>query len=167
MRRPLALTAAFGLLLSLTGLPTPAAAVSFYHGKNPYSLVNGVVCANSAQIVASELIDRSVDDVYYGRIKTYRSTQCATVWAQAEFSGDMPYGAWGIAWVTTLYGARNCDSPGGNGRVLPGQWTCRTPMVDFADSPNDVKSQGHEYRESSPDKWYIYATGTSYWPDPF
>lgn len=153
-----------GSLLSFLAIPTPASAVSIYHGKNPWSTVNGVVCGSSSTVVDGTEIVRG--DTVYGTIYIVRSSRCNTVWAQVNFPGVMPAKAWGIAWITTSHGVRNCDSPGGSSHVLPGETVCRTPMVDYVHSVNDVKAQGHEYHLNSSGNWYIHATGTAYWPGP-
>ncbi|MGR4878039.1 DUF2690 domain-containing protein [Streptomyces sp. LARHCF249] len=146
------------LILSFL-LPGQASAATQYEGHSPYEFIGGVQCASDGEIVASADVLRSPDTVY-GVVHLWWSPRCSTVWSTVHFNPSMDPGTWGIAYitVTTDNTVRNCDSPGGNKHVTPGQASCRTPMVDFW-GPSTAIAQGHEYHQNSSGSWYIHATG--------
>lgn len=80
--------------------------------------------------------------------------------------GPMPSGHWANA-ILRHYengvptGAQwSCDSPGGNGHVLPGQTWCMTPKIYSNATVITFKALGYEYFDES-GGWDVYADGAT------
>ncbi|WP_416054292.1 DUF2690 domain-containing protein [Fictibacillus sp. KU28468] len=85
-----------------------------YNGKNPIS----TGCSKDARNVRSADIVREETDLVIGEVYIRHSNKCHASWAQVYF---------GFPLFMRLY---DCASPGGNGKVRPGQLSCYSGIVN-------------------------------------
>ncbi|MGN9866122.1 DUF2690 domain-containing protein [Bacillus swezeyi] len=125
-----------------------------YDGKSPY--YNN--CASSGTTKATaRLID--ANNKQFGIVELKFSSVCKTAWAKITLDKAVPSG-----WEANAYVKRNtdgkelnCSSSGGNGKVLPGQTSCYTPMVYDLD-PRSSYAMGRYYNPSTGALTYAYTS---------
>lgn len=115
-------SAAVIALLAAGLSPAPASA----------KVLDAEACSENVPPVSAQYIRNHEDpSIIHGAVQLRRDT-CYQYWGYVQFYDPIPSGARGNAFLVWWEeGVRqyilSCDDAGGNGFVLPGQTTCRTP----------------------------------------
>ena len=131
-----------GILLSTVGL-TGAIVLTA-----PAQTATAVTCSGARSISSAPIL-RDHQPPSWGKIRLVRDS-CSQYWAEISMASAMPANARANAYLVQ-YGGDNggrvlsCDSNGGNGAVLSGQRTCRTPKVRATDGGVTFASIGREF----------------------
>jgi hypothetical protein len=80
-----------------------------------------------------------------------RRDSCYRYWGQIIMYEPMKPNTFAIAYIMKYTGGRrsdpiSCDAPGGNGRVVEGQTTCRTPKISARNGDIKLVASGHEFQ---------------------
>lgn len=151
-----------GILLSTAGLAgvgafalaaTPALAAS------PNQTAEAVAACSGARSIASAPMLRDQRPPSWGTVRLVRDN-CSQYWAEITMASPVVANAKANAFLVQYGGANSgrvlsCDSSGGNGSVIQGQRTCRTPKVKggsgitFAAIGREYHNYGGGYEEIS------------------
>lgn len=113
----MALTTAAVALLGLA----PAATAQTAQVSCPHGQGGGIVISSGAVLTAADV---RIGTVHLCRDSDYR------FWSYLKLDNDLPSGRWGQAVIWRYIGDRpgdsptNCDGPGGNDYITPGQSSC-------------------------------------------
>jgi hypothetical protein len=142
-----------GILLSTAGLAgtgafalaaTPAFAAA------PSRPTEAVTACSGARSIASAPMLRNHKPPSWGTVRLVRDN-CSQFWAEITMASAVVANAKANAFLVQYGGANNgrvlsCDSSGGNGSVIQGQRTCRTPKVKASAGSITFAAIGREYQ---------------------
>ncbi|MEU8222109.1 hypothetical protein [Kribbella sp. NPDC048915] len=145
-----------GILLSTAGL---AGAGVFALSAAPAAAATAANCSGAKSIASAPML-RDHRPPSWGTVRLVRDS-CYQYWAEISMASPVVANAKANAFLVQ-YGGNNsgrvlsCDSSGGNGAVIEGQRTCRTPKVratsgsiTFAAIGREYHNYGGGYREIS------------------
>ncbi|MEV0287704.1 MULTISPECIES: hypothetical protein [unclassified Kribbella] len=118
-----------GILLSTAGL---AGVGAITLAATPAQAAEAAACSGAKSIASAPML-RDNKPPSWGTIRLVRDN-CYQYWAEVTMASPMPANAKANAYLVQYGGGSNgrvlsCDSSGGNGSVVKGQRTCRTPKV--------------------------------------
>ncbi|MFE4354298.1 DUF2690 domain-containing protein [Peribacillus butanolivorans] len=120
------------LALTTMSFSIPNVEAASYNGKSPVS----TGCQNDAYTAVSTSVKKD-NGTIVGTIQVKYSPSCKSAWAKTTFNSALPSGYTGNAFIHQFNSdhsiklrSYDCNSSGGNGKVLSGQKSCYTPMVD-------------------------------------
>lgn len=133
-------------------------AAASHEGQSPIS----TGCDDTAFTASSASI-KNGSGTTIGTIYLRYSSNCQTAWAKVVFNSSMPSGYYGNAFIHKYNSDKSiklksydCASSGGNGKVLPGQTSCYTPMVY---DPAGYYARAEGYRITSSGNYQGALTG--------
>jgi hypothetical protein len=145
-----------GILLSTAGL---AGAGAFALAATPAQAAEAATCSGAKSIASAPML-RDYKPPSWGTVRVVRDS-CYRYWAEVSMASAVPANAKANAYLVQYGGANDgrvlsCDSSGGNGSVVAGQRTCRTPKVkatagsiSFAAIGREFHNYGGGYEEIS------------------
>ncbi|MFI7061556.1 hypothetical protein ACIBL3_11270 [Kribbella sp. NPDC050124] len=145
-----------GILLSTAGL---AGVGAIALAATPAQAAGAATCSGAKSIASAPML-RDNKPPSWGTIRLVRDN-CYQYWAEVTMASRMPANAKANAYLVQYGGGSNgrvlsCDSRGGNGSVVKGQRTCRTPKVKatagsitFAAIGREFHNYGGGYQEIS------------------
>ncbi|MDF9761402.1 hypothetical protein OKW24_003175 [Peribacillus simplex] len=143
------------LVLSTMSFSIPNVEAASYNGKSPVS----TGCQNDAYTAVSTSVKKD-NGTIVGTIQVKYSPSCKAAWAKTTFNSALPSGYTGNAFIhqynsdhSIKLRSYDCNSSGGNGKVLSGQKSCYTPMVDDPVG-NYAKAEGYRSTSSNPFEAY-------------
>ncbi|HZX03738.1 hypothetical protein [Kribbella sp.] len=133
-----------GLLLSTAGVGVGAIALSAM----PAAAVNAANCSGATSIASAPML-RNHQPPSWGTIRLVRD-DCSQYWAEITMASPVVANAKANAFLVQSGGNNDgrvlsCDSSGGNGSVIQGQRTCRTPKVKATSGSITFTAIGREY----------------------
>jgi hypothetical protein len=134
-----------GILLSTAGL---AGAGAFGLSTAPAEAATTATCSGARSIASAPML-RDHKPPSWGTIRLVRDS-CSQYWAEITMASPVVANAKANAFLVQ-YGGNNsgrvlsCDSSGGNGAVIQGQRTCRTPKVKATSGSVTFAAVGREY----------------------
>ena len=134
-----------GILLSTAGL---AGVGAFALAASPAQAAEAATCSSPRSIASAPML-RDSRPPSWGTIRLVRDS-CSQYWAEITRASPLVANAKANAFLVQYGGANNgrvltCDSSGGNGSVIQGQRTCRTPKVKATDGAITFAAVGREY----------------------
>ncbi|MEU4602852.1 hypothetical protein AB0F43_07730 [Kribbella sp. NPDC023972] len=134
-----------GILLSTAGL---AGVGAFALPATPAQAAEAAACSRATSIASAPMF-RDHRPPSWGTIRLVRDN-CFQYWAEITMESPMPANAKSNAYLVQYGGANNgrvlsCDSSGGNGSVVKGQRTCRTPKVKALPGSITFAAIGREF----------------------
>ena len=134
-----------GILLSTAGL---AGVGAFALAATPAQAAEAATCSGARSISSAPML-RDHRPPSWGTIRLVRDS-CSQYWAEITMASPLVANAKANAFLVQYGGANNgrvlsCDSSGGNGSVIQGQRTCRTPKVRATDAAITFAAIGREY----------------------
>jgi len=147
-----------GILLSTVGL-TGAIVLTA-----PAQAATAVTCSGARSISSAPIL-RDHKPPSWGKVRLVRDS-CSQYWAEISVASQMPANARANVYLVQYGGANggrvlSCDSSGGNGAVITGQRTCRTPKVRSTDTGVTFASIGREFHNYGGGYEEISETATS------
>jgi hypothetical protein len=145
-----------GILLSTAGL---AGVGAFALAATPAQAAEAATCSRAKSIASAPML-RDHQPPSWGTVRLVRDS-CYQYWAEVTMASPVPANAKANAYLVQYGGANagrvlSCDSSGGNGSVVKGQRTCRTPKVKatagsitFAAIGREFHNYGGGYEEIS------------------
>jgi hypothetical protein len=145
-----------GILLSTAGLA--GVGVLTFAAAAPAQAAEAATCSGARSIASAPML-RDHQPPSWGTVRLVRDS-CSQYWAEISMASPVVANAKANAFVVQ-YGGNNdgrvlsCDSSGGNGSVIQGQRTCRTPKVKggsgitFAAIGREYHNYGGGYEEIS------------------
>ncbi|WP_433166868.1 hypothetical protein [Kribbella sp. CA-247076] len=118
-----------GILLSTAGL---AGVGAIALAATPAQAAEDAACSGARSIASAPML-RDHKPPSWGTVRLVRDS-CYRYWAEVTMASPLPANAKANAYLVQYGGGSNgrvlsCDSSGGNGAVVKGQRTCRTPKV--------------------------------------
>ncbi|GAA0594502.1 hypothetical protein HPO96_07000 [Kribbella sandramycini] len=134
-----------GILLSTAGL---AGVGAIALAAAPAQAAETAACSG-ARSVASAAMLRDNRPPSWGTVRVMRDN-CSNYWAEIRMSNKLPANAKANAFLVQHGGSNDgrvlsCDSSGGNGAVIQGQSTCRTPKIRATSNGITFHAIGREY----------------------
>jgi len=134
-----------GILLSTVGL---AGVGVIALAATPAQAAEAANCSGARSISSAPML-RDHRPPSWGTIRLVRDG-CSQYWAEITMASPVVANAKANAFLVQYGGANDgrvlsCDSSGGNGAVIKGQRTCRTPKVKAADGGITFAATGREY----------------------
>jgi hypothetical protein len=134
-----------GILLSTAGL---AGVGAFALAATPAHAAEVAACRGAKSIASAPML-RDQKPPSWGTVRLVRDS-CYQFWAEITMASPMPANAKANAYLVQYGGANNrrvlsCDSSGGNGAVVKGQRTCRTPKVKATAGSITFAAVGREF----------------------
>jgi hypothetical protein len=114
----------------------------------PAQAVTAATCSGARSISSAPML-RDHKPPRWGKIRLVRDS-CSRFWAEISMESRMPANARANAYLVQYGGANDgrvlsCDSDGGNGAVIRGQRTCRTPKVKALSGSITFAAIGREF----------------------
>jgi hypothetical protein len=134
-----------GILLSTAGLAgVGAIALSVL----PAEVATAASCSGARSIASAPML-RNHQPPSWGTVRLVRDS-CYQYWAEITMASPLVANAKANAFLVQYGGGNNgrvlsCDSSGGNGSVIQGQRTCRTPKVKATAGSITFAAIGREY----------------------
>ena len=133
------------ILLSTAGL---AGVGAIALAATPAQAAEAATCSGARSISSAPML-RDHQPPSWGTIRLVRDN-CYQYWAEVTMVSKMPANAKANAFLVQYGGANSgrvlsCDSSGGNGSVIQGQRTCRTPKVKATAGSITFTAIGREY----------------------
>ncbi|MFG1624915.1 hypothetical protein [Kribbella sp. NPDC049227] len=133
------------ILLSTAGL---AGVGAIALAATPAQAAEAATCSGARSISSAPML-RDHQPPSWGTIRLVRDN-CYQYWAEVTMVSKMPANAKANAYLVQYGGANSgrvlsCDSSGGNGSVIQGQRTCRTPKVRATAGSITFTAIGREY----------------------
>ncbi|TCC57405.1 DUF2690 domain-containing protein [Kribbella pittospori] len=133
------------ILLSTAGL---AGVGAIALAATPAQAAEAATCSGARSISSAPML-RDHKPPSWGTIRLVRDS-CYQYWAEVTMVSRMPANAKANAFLVQYGGANSgrvlsCDSSGGNGSVIQGQRTCRTPKVKATAGSITFTAIGREY----------------------
>ena len=133
------------ILLSTAGL---AGVGAIALAATPAQAAEAATCSGARSISSAPML-RDHKPPSWGTIRLVRDN-CYQYWAEVTMVSKMPANAKANAFLVQYGGANSgrvlsCDSSGGNGSVIQGQRTCRTPKVKATAGSITFTAIGREY----------------------
>ena len=134
-----------GILLSTAGL---AGVGAFALAATPAQAAEAATCSGARSISSAPML-RDHRPPSWGTVRLVRDS-CSQYWAEITMASPLVANAKANAFLVQYGGANNgrvlsCDSSGGNGSVIQGQRTCRTPKVRATAGGITFAAIGREY----------------------
>lgn len=134
-----------GILLSTAGL---AGVGAIALTAVPAEAATTATCSGARSITSAPML-RDNKPPSWGTVRLVRDS-CSQYWAEISMASRMPANARANAFLVQYGGSNDgrvlsCDSSGGNGAVITGQRTCRTPKVKSTDGGVTFVAVGREY----------------------
>jgi hypothetical protein len=134
-----------GILLSTAGL---AAVGAFAFSAAPAEAGTTANCSGATSIASAPML-RNHQPPSWGTIRLVRDS-CSQYWAEITMASPIVANAKANAFLVQSGGGNNgrvlsCDSSGGNGSVIQGQRTCRTPKVKATSGSITFTAVGREF----------------------
>ncbi|HEY3509241.1 MAG TPA: hypothetical protein VGL36_08760 [Kribbella sp.] len=134
-----------GILLSTAGL---AGMGTFALSAAPAEAVTTASCSGARSIASAPML-RNHQPPSWGTVRLVRDA-CSQYWAEITTASRVVANAKANAFLVQYGGGNNgrvlsCDSSGGNGSVIQGQRTCRTPKVKATSGSITFAAIGREY----------------------
>lgn len=143
------------LALTMALVPVQNIHAASYNGQSPVS----TGCANDAYTAVSTSVKKD-NGTIVGTIQLRYSPSCKSAWTKITFNSALPSGYTGNAFIhqynsdhSIKLRSYDCNSSGGNGKVLSGQTSCYTPMVD---DPVGYYAKAEGYRSTSSNPFEAY-----------
>jgi len=132
-----------GAALGAAGLATAGWLV------NAPSATAAAACSGSV-LVSADYVRLFGGSPVVGSIQLRRDS-CHRYWGQIIMYEPMKANTFAIAYIMKYTNGRrsqpiSCDAPGGNGRVVQGQTTCRTPKISAKSADIKLVASGHEFQ---------------------
>ncbi|MEV4263692.1 hypothetical protein [Kribbella sp. NPDC049584] len=145
-----------GILLSTAGLA--GVGVLTFAAAAPAQAAEAATCSGARSIASAPML-RDHKPPSWGTVRLVRDS-CSQYWAEISMASPVVANAKANAFVVQYGGGNDgrvlsCDSSGGNGSVIQGQRTCRTPKVKggsgitFAAIGREYHNYGGGYEEIS------------------
>ena len=145
-----------GILLSTAGLA--GVGVLTFAAAAPAQAAEAASCSGARSIASAPML-RDHKPPSWGTVRLVRDN-CSQYWAEISMASPVVANAKANAFVVQYGGGNNgrvlsCDSSGGNGSVIQGQRTCRTPKIKggsgitFAAIGREYHNYGGGYEEIS------------------
>ncbi|TDW69605.1 hypothetical protein [Kribbella pratensis] len=145
-----------GILLSTAGLA--GVGVLTFAAAAPAQAAETASCSGARSIASAPML-RDHKPPSWGTVRLVRDN-CSQYWAEISMASPVVANAKANAFVVQYGGGNNgrvlsCDSSGGNGSVIQGQRTCRTPKIKggsgitFAAIGREYHNYGGGYEEIS------------------
>jgi hypothetical protein len=145
-----------GILLSTAGLA--GVGVLTFAAAAPAQAAEAATCSGARSIASAPML-RNHQPPSWGTVRLVRDS-CSQYWAEISMASPVVANAKANAFMVQYGGGHNgrvlsCDSSGGNGSVIQGQRTCRTPKVKggsgitFAAIGREYHNYGGGYEEIS------------------
>jgi hypothetical protein len=145
-----------GILLSTAGLA--GVGVLTFAAAAPAQAAEAATCSGARSIASAPML-RNHQPPSWGTVRLVRDS-CSQYWAEISMASPVVANAKANAFMVQYGGGNNgrvlsCDSSGGNGSVIQGQRTCRTPKVKggsgitFAAIGREYHNYGGGYEEIS------------------
>jgi hypothetical protein len=145
-----------GILLSTAGLA--GVGVLTFAAAAPAQAAEAATCSGARSIASAPML-RDHKPPSWGTVRLVRDS-CSQYWAEISMASPVVANAKANAFVVQYGGGNNgrvlsCDSSGGNGSVIAGQRTCRTPKIKggsgitFAAIGREYHNYGGGYEEIS------------------
>ena len=137
-----------GFLLSTAGLAGVGAMALATTSVQPAQAAEAANCSGARSIASAPML-RDHRPPSWGTIRLVRDS-CSQYWAEITMATPLVANAKANAFLVQ-YGGNNagrvlsCDSSGGNGSVIQGQRTCRTPKVKATSGSITFAAIGREY----------------------
>ena len=133
-----------GILLSTAGL----AGVGAFALAAPAQAAQAASCSGARTIASAPML-RDHKPPSWGTVRLVRDN-CYQYWVEVSMASPMPANARANGYLVQYGGANDgrvlsCNSSGGNGAVLQGQRTCRTPKVRAPSSSITFAAVGREF----------------------
>ena len=133
------------ILLSTAGL---AGAGSLALSALPAEAATAASCSGARSIASAPML-RNHQPPSWGTVRLVRDS-CYQYWAEITMASPLVANAKANAFLVQYGGGNNgrvlsCDSSGGNGSVIQGQRTCRTPKVKATSGSITFAAIGREY----------------------
>jgi len=150
-----------GILLSTAGL---AGVGAFALAATPAQAAEAATCSGARSISSAPML-RDHRPPSWGTIRLVRDS-CSQYWAEITMASRLPANAKANAFLVQYGGSNNgrvlsCDSSGGNGAVIQGQRTCRTPKIKATAGSITFAAVGREYHNYGGGYEEISANSTS------
>lgn len=134
-----------GILLSTAGLAGMGAIAL---SAAPAEAVSTASCSGARSIASAPML-RNHQPPSWGTVRLVRDG-CSQYWAEITMASQVVANAKANAFLVQYGGGSNgrvlsCDSSGGNGSVIQGQRTCRTPKVKATSGSITFAAIGREY----------------------
>jgi hypothetical protein len=134
-----------GILLSTAGL---AGAGALALTATPADAAATASCSGAKSIASAPML-RDHKPPSWGTVRLVRDS-CYQYWAEITMASPLVANAKANAFLVQYGGGNNgrvlsCDSSGGNGSVIQGQRTCRTPKVRATSGSITFAAIGREY----------------------
>jgi hypothetical protein len=141
------------------GILLSTAAGVFALAVTPAQAAEAATCSGARSIASAPML-RDHQPPRWGTVRVVRDS-CFRYWAEITMFSRVPANAKANAYLVQYGGANDgrvlsCDSSGGNGSVIKGQRTCRTPKVkatagsiNFAAIGREFHNYGGGYEEIS------------------
>ena len=145
-----------GILLSTAGLA--GVGLLTFAAAAPAQAAETASCSGARSIASAPML-RDHKPPSWGTVRLVRDN-CSQYWAEISMASPVVANAKANAFVVQYGGGNNgrvlsCDSSGGNGSVIQGQRTCRTPKIKggsgitFAAIGREYHNYGGGYEEIS------------------
>jgi hypothetical protein len=145
-----------GILLSTAGLA--GVGVLTFAAAAPAQAAEAASCSGARSIASAPML-RDHKPPSWGTVRLVRDN-CSQYWAEISMASPVVANAKANAFVVQTGGGNHgrvlsCDSSGGNGSVIQGQRTCRTPKIKggsgitFAAIGREYHNYGGGYEEIS------------------
>lgn len=134
-----------GILLSTVGL---AGVGAIALAATPAQAAEAASCSGARSISSAPML-RDHTPPSWGTVRLVRDS-CSQYWAEITMASPMVANAKANAFLVQYGGANSgrvlsCDNSGGNGAVIQGQRTCRTPKVKSTDGSVTFAAIGREF----------------------
>ncbi|WP_405056440.1 hypothetical protein OG474_27320 [Kribbella sp. NBC_01505] len=134
-----------GILLSTAGL---AGVGAIALAAAPAQAAEAAACSGARSISSAQML-RDHRPPSWGSVRVMRDN-CSQYWAEVVMESRLPANAKANAFLVQYGGSNNgrvlnCDSSGGNGSIVKGQRTCRTPKVRATNNNISFAAIGREY----------------------
>lgn len=138
--------------LSVVGLAVtaPAAPATDVPGPGRAPAASASTACTGSALVSADYVRLFGGSPVTGAIQLRRDS-CYRYWGEITMYEPMKADTFAIAYIIKYTSGSkgspiSCDAPGGNGRVVKGQTTCRTPRIDGSAGNLTFIASGHEFQ---------------------